>query len=199
MKLTPTLQKAINKAAILHKGQFRKGEDRAPYFTHLVSVMIILSGYTSDEDVLVAALLHDVLEDVPGYYEADMQSEFGDRVTDIVKGVSEEKDPNADVSTLLPWKERKLGYLATVGEATDGSVMVSAADKIHNLNSMVEAYKTEGEAIWEKFSSPQEEKLWFYEEVLKVVEAVSYTHLRAHETDSYLVCRLLLEKKKTKK
>ncbi|MBU1034578.1 HD domain-containing protein [Patescibacteria group bacterium] len=167
MKLTPKIQKAINVAAKLHEGQIRKAGG-LPYVVHPISVAWILSEYTDEEDVIAAAFLHDVLEDVPGYYAEDMTRDFGERVTRIVKGVSEDKDPNVDEESA--WIERKEKYLIRLNDAGDESVMVSAADKIHNLHAMFEAYEELGPELWGRFNAPSDKKIWFYEEVLKIVE-----------------------------
>ena len=64
-----------------------------PYIVHLVGVSYIVGRATDDEDVIVAALLHDVLEDISPdrYSESDMRRDFGDRITDIVKTVSHDE------------------------------------------------------------------------------------------------------------
>jgi (p)ppGpp synthase/HD superfamily hydrolase len=167
MKLTPKIQKAINVATKLHQGQMRKAGE-LPYIVHPISVAWILSEYTNEEDVVAAAFLHDVLEDVPGYFAKDMTRDFGECVTKIVQGVSEDKDPNLKEEP--PWLERKEKYLVRLREASDESVMISAADKIHNLSAMYDAYKEIGPALWDRFNAPSDKKIWFYEEVFKIVE-----------------------------
>ncbi|MEK7182016.1 MAG: HD domain-containing protein, partial [Patescibacteria group bacterium] len=64
MFLTPQIDKAIQRATVLHHGQERKGTG-APYIVHPYAVAFLLAHYTDDEDVIIAGLLHDVLEDVP--------------------------------------------------------------------------------------------------------------------------------------
>ena len=83
---------ALKVASKAHRDQVRKGTD-IPYISHPVAVVLIIGEYTTDEDVIVAGILHDVLEDVrPSIYsEADMRGDFGDKITDIVKDVSEDK------------------------------------------------------------------------------------------------------------
>ena len=83
---------ALKVASKAHRDQVRKGTD-IPYISHPVAVALIIGEYTTDEDVIVAGILHDVLEDVrPSIYsEADMRGDFGDKITDIVKDVSEDK------------------------------------------------------------------------------------------------------------
>lgn len=169
LKNFPAIQNAINKATVLHAKQIRKG-DGLPYIIHPVGVAFILSQFTDDPDTLIAGLLHDVLEDVPDYTAEDMSRDFGEKITSIVKEVSEEKDPNEPKEKRLPWKVRKEKYLAHLEHASEEAMMVSCADKIHNLVSMMSAYKEQGDALWSKFNSPQDEKLWFYGEVLNILK-----------------------------
>lgn len=170
MKLTQKIQKAINLASRLHLGQTRKGDDGLPYISHPFSVAWILSNYTNDEDIIVGGLLHDVLEDVKGYYYDDLVRDFGERVAQIVKGVSEDKDPNIESDDKATWETRKLKYLAGLEHDSDESLMVCCADKIHNLQSMINAYKERGEELWAHFNSPKEKKLWLYQEILKFIK-----------------------------
>ena len=170
MKLTQKIQKAINLASRLHLGQVRKGDSGLPYISHPFSVAWILSNYTEDEDVIIGGLLHDVLEDVKDYYYEDLVRDFGERVAQIVKGVSEDKDPNVDSDDKATWEERKMKYLANLKNDNDESLMVCCADKIHNLQSMINAYQEKGESLWDNFNSPKEKKLWLYEEILKFMK-----------------------------
>jgi guanosine-3',5'-bis(diphosphate) 3'-pyrophosphohydrolase len=88
MLWTEKTGRALLKAAQLHDGQYRKnGEGIDPYILHPLQVADIVSNYTSDEDVVSAALLHDTLEDT-GYTKEEMASEFGNAVADLVESVS---------------------------------------------------------------------------------------------------------------
>lgn len=171
MRLTSKIQRAIDLVSKLHLGQMRKSDPELPYISHLFSVAWILSSYTQDEDVIVAGLLHDVLEDVKGYYYSDLVKDFGPRVADIVKEVSEDNDPNDESGRKMPWKECKEKYIEGLKKDGQEALMVSAADKIHNLQTMTYHYKNRGEDLWNSFSAPKEEQLWFYEEVFKVLES----------------------------
>ena len=164
---TPTLDRALAVASRCHAGQTRK-DDPTPYIAHPVAVALIVSDFTADEDVAVAALLHDVLEDVPPsvYSADDMTAEFGERVTELVRGVSEEK--TAGVHT-PPWRVRKEGYLARLAEDSHECLLISAADKIHNLRSMVTAHERLGGDMWGLFNAGPEEKLWFYRAIADAV------------------------------
>lgn len=160
LKWTPTVDRALAVAALCHAGQTRK-DSPTPYIAHPVAVAMIVSDFTEDQDVVVAALLHDVLEDVPPsvYSATDMTAEFGERVTEMVRGVSEEKTAGEETP---PWRVRKEGYLAQLAGDSEECLLISAADKIHNLRSMVDAHDRLGTDMWGLFNAGPEEKLWFY-------------------------------------
>lgn len=164
---TPAIDRALAVAARCHAGQTRK-DDPTPYIAHPVAVAMIVSDFTDDQDVAVAALLHDVLEDVPPsvYSADDMTAEFGERVTELVRGVSEEKTAGEETP---PWRVRKEGYLATLAEDSEECLLISAADKIHNLRSMVAAHGHLGEDMWGIFNAGPTEKLWFYNAIAEAV------------------------------
>lgn len=169
MKLTVKIKKAIDLASELFVGQIRKGND-VPAVSHSFSVAWILSNYTEDEDIIVAGLLHDVLGDVKGYYFSDLERDFGSRVAKIVSGVSENKDPNIEEDAKKTWRERKEKYLDNLRSQDEATLMVCAADKIHNLQSIVEGYKKHGEKLWEKFNSPSDKRLWVYKEAVDILK-----------------------------
>lgn len=160
---------ALKVASKAHRDQTRKGTD-IPYISHPVAVAMIIGEYTTDEDVIVAGILHDVLEDVrPSIYsEADMRGDFGDKITDIVKDVSEDKVAGEPEK---PWIERKKGYLAHLDSLVNVEPMiVSTADKIHNLTDMLDEYERVGDELWEKFNASKDDELWFYKSFLEIIQ-----------------------------
>ncbi|OHR23226.1 HD domain-containing protein [Corynebacterium sp. HMSC034A01] len=160
---SPRLIKAINTAAWAHRDHVRKGTD-IPYVSHVVGVMHLVSQVTDDEDVLIAALFHDILEDVPEEYSPQrMAEEFGDRVVELVRGVTKD-------SSLSSWQDRSDAYLAHLREADDGSVLISAADKLHNLLSIHADLDTLGDELWGRFNSGKERQLWWYRSVADLVQ-----------------------------
>lgn len=165
MILTHRLQAAINEAARLHRDQIRKDSLQTPYITHLVAVMMLISSATHDEDILIAGLLHDTLEDVDGYTPAMLEETFGKRVCDIVLGVTEESKLEGKK---LPWKEVKEAYLKKLDGTSEESIVVSLADKIQNTRSLIELMNTAGQASLPHFASSQEDRLWFHNEVLAI-------------------------------
>ena len=169
MIITPLIQKALDTAARLHAGQTRKTAP-VPYIVHPVSVAWLLSDVGADEATICAGLLHDILEDVlgPSGYE-QLEKDFGKRIADIVVEVSEKKDPKEKIDAKATWLERKQGYLTHLKVASTEAVLVSAADKIHNLESMIAAYKRDGAKMFEHFNAPADKKLWQYEQVSLIV------------------------------
>ena len=167
-KLTPKIQKAIDIASEKHLGQLGKS-DGLPYIVHPFEVAWILSKYTDDEDVIVSGLLHDTLEDVACYRFDDLKNDFGERVANIVKEVSEDKDPNIITDEKATWEDRKRKYLKHLEVASREAMLVCAADKIHNLSSLLDVYKEQGDAVWSKFNAPVDKILWFNGEVLGIL------------------------------
>ena len=166
---TPRLDKAIKTAAWAHEqqNQHRKGGKEVPYIIHPYGVMVIASNVTDDEDVLIACLFHDILEDVDSdvYSEEDMRREYGDRVVAIVKDVTkDESKPD--------WHERSRAYLGHLeNEASDEAVIVSGSDKVHNLLSIAEDYKNQGDELWQMFTTKsKEDQIWWYQSILEVLK-----------------------------
>lgn len=165
---TERLDQALRVAATAHEkqSQHRKGSG-APYIIHPFGVMLIASNATDDEDVLIACLLHDVLEDVsPDIYDQTaMQRDFGDRVVSLVLDVTKN-------SKLTIWRECAQDYLDHLARrASDGAVIVSAADKIHNLESVIIDYRQVGEDLWQIFTTKNaDDQLWWYASILEVLD-----------------------------
>ncbi len=159
------VEQAIRAAAVLHRDQVRKGELPFPYVTHLVSVAFILSDYTEDEDVIVAALLHDTLEDT-SYTETELQEDFGGRVKDIVCTLTE---PKYKGETALSWAERKKAYLKQIKEGSEEAMLIAAADKAHNMRTVVEAYYDNHDRFTKDFGGTLADRIKFYQDLSNVI------------------------------
>lgn len=156
------LMRGIATASRAHDGHYRKGSG-VPYISHPMAVMLIAASVTNDEDVLLAALFHDILEDVPeNYSRAEMKDEFGPRVVEIVDGVTKD-------SSLPSWQERANAYLEQLSRGCAESVIVAAADKFHNLSQTLEDLDRDGHALWQRFRSTPSQQLWWYTSVRNVV------------------------------
>jgi (p)ppGpp synthase/HD superfamily hydrolase len=196
MLLTPKIQKAINIAAEKHFGQNRKGKV-IPYIVHPFAVAWILSNYTNDDNIITAALMHDVLEDVKGYSFDDLKNDLGAKIAKIVEEVSEDIDPNME-DPKVTWDYRKQKYLNDLIHESYEAMMITAADKIHNLNSLVDNYTEQGDQLWEKFNAPIDKKLWFYGEVLSILKSrLNNEIVREYEKQYKKAVNLILHDKKS--
>lgn len=164
---TYKVEQAIQAAAVLHESHQRKGVVPIPYITHLIGVTFILRDYTSDESTLVAALLHDTLEDTE-YTAEEMTTDFGEDVTTIVGTLSE---PRSSTGEKLPWTERKQQYTKQLRQGPLEAVMIAAADKIHNFRTIVEEYHGEHNRFLQDFGTKIEDRLDGYQLVANVINS----------------------------
>jgi (p)ppGpp synthase/HD superfamily hydrolase len=156
-KLGPRLQRAFRYAAEKHDGQTRK-QSAVPYLSHLMAVASLVLEAGGDEDMAIAALLHDVVEDCGGMPRLrEIRKQFGARVAKIVEGCTDSfGEPKPE------WVERKKDYLREVKHAGVETRLVSASDKLHNVRTILADYRQHGEAIWSRFTGKREGTLWYY-------------------------------------
>jgi (p)ppGpp synthase/HD superfamily hydrolase len=151
-------------AAEKHATQTRKKTD-VPYISHLMSVAALVLEAGGGEDEAVAALLHDVVEDCGGHpVLEEIRERFGPRVAKIVEGCTD-----AYTIPKPPWKARKLEYLDILRRSGDEVRLVSAADKLHNVRTILADYRREGDSVWDRFSGRRDGTLWYYRAVLDVL------------------------------
>ena len=162
VKLGPRFLRAINFAAEKHAGQTRKAST-IPYIAHLMGVASLVLEFGGDEDVAIAALLHDVVEDCGGApMLKEVQRRFGSRVAKMVDGCTD-----SDVYPKPPWRERKEAYIRHLKSADADTRLVSASDKLNNVRSILSDYREVGESIWERFNGGREGTLWYYRALLQ--------------------------------
>jgi len=157
---TPIGESALRFAKECHKGQVRKGTT-IPYITHCMEVARILHNHGYSEEIVIAGLLHDTVEDTEATLE-DLRIGFGEEVSNLVKFVSEDKFPN------LTWSERKVRYIKMLSEAPEGSIAISAADKLHNITETLEQWLKLGDEVFLKFNSGKEKQKWFYRSLTEI-------------------------------
>jgi len=155
--LGPRLQRAFRYAAGKHAGHTRK-QTAIPYLSHLMAVASLVLEAGGDEDLAIAALLHDVVEDCGGTPTLrDVKKKFGPRVAKVVAGCTDTVlDPKP------PWRQRKEDYLRELKDADSDTRLVSAADKLHNVRSILTDYRQQGETIWSRFNGKKDGTLWYY-------------------------------------
>lgn len=159
------IELALKAATVLHKGQIRKGSVPVPYVSHLFAVTMIAMDYTNDEDTLIAALLHDTLEDTD-YTPEELEEDFGGAVREIVEGVTEPQDTTHKAHT---WRERKDSYSKLLRNAREESLIVAAADKIHNMRSIVEEYFDDYHRFVSEFGGSLDERIVIYQEISNIL------------------------------
>ncbi|MDR2534986.1 MAG: HD domain-containing protein [Treponema sp.] len=154
---------AIIFAARKHAGQARKGTD-IPYITHPMEVMQILTDNDCSEQVILAGILHDTLEDTNATQE-EIGSLFGNEVLRIVNAESEDKSKT--------WRERKQASIDHQASDSLEAKLVCCADKLANLRSMAADKSTVGERLWDRFNAGKDDIHWYYKEIVKALCAVS--------------------------
>jgi (p)ppGpp synthase/HD superfamily hydrolase len=162
--LTDRFDRALLYATHVHGGQVRKGTT-TPYVAHLLAVSATVLEYGGDEDLAIAALLHDSVEDQGGKARLeDIRNRFGDRVARVVEACSDSLADTAKGELKADWQKRKESYIAHLDSADDDVLRVSLADKVHNARAILrDRRKAEiGQAIWSRFSQPREKTLWYY-------------------------------------
>jgi len=173
MQLSERFDRALAYASALHRTQMRKGS-QIPYLSHLLGVCSLVLSYGGDEEMAMAALLHDSLEDGPEFagiprvqIEREIEEKFGYRVLEMVLSCT---DTSGDSVEKEDWTIRKNGYLAHMEAMTDpGYLLVTACDKLHNLRSIWQDKQQVGEDIWERFTGKKEGSLWYYRELGRVM------------------------------
>jgi (p)ppGpp synthase/HD superfamily hydrolase len=165
IKLGPRFLRAFEFAAEKHAGQTRKAST-IPYIAHLMGVASLVLEFGGDEDLAIAALLHDVVEDCGGLpLLKEVKRRFGARVANVVDGCTDSYgEPKA------PWRERKETYLGHLRTADAGTRLVSAADKLNNVRSILADYREVGESVWQRFKGGREGTLWYYRALLDEFE-----------------------------
>lgn len=161
------VEQAIRAASVLHQDQLRKGSVPLPYITHLMAVVLILSDYTDDEDTIVAAFLHDTLEDTD-YSEAELLDDFGGPVTELVKTLTE---PHTKGDRKLTWLERKKAYAKQLKDGSEKALMIAAADKAHNFRTLVEEFHDKPELFTSTFRASHNERLEAYQTIANVINS----------------------------
>lgn len=159
------INKAIIFATNAHLNQHRKGSN-TPYILHPLEAGIIVSQITRDEDLISAAILHDVIEDTNITIEI-LKKEFNKRVVDIVLSESEDKSKS--------WKERKTHTLKSLKEEKHEEIgIVALGDKLSNMRAIHRDIQRIGDELWKVFNvTDKNEHKWYYK---GLVDSLSYLH-----------------------
>jgi (p)ppGpp synthase/HD superfamily hydrolase len=122
------------------------------------------------EEMVIAALLHDAVEDHGGEPRLrDIEHNFGAEVARMVEGLSDTLAE--DASNKEPWEERKRKYLERLRTEPREVKLISAADKLYNARSILDDYRKIGPEIWKRFKRGRDQQLWYFDAVLKEFKA----------------------------
>jgi (p)ppGpp synthase/HD superfamily hydrolase len=173
--LSTRFDHALLFAAQVHRNQDRK-RSGIPYLSHLLGVASIVLDYGGDEELGIAALLHDAAEDHGGRAMlGTIEQMFGPRVAKVVDGCT---DSYGDEDTPKPkWYPRKLRYLRRVRKEDAETRFVSAADKLYNTRAVLRDLRQTGESAFDRFSAPKAKVLWYYRSLVREFRAGGVTHL----------------------
>ena len=149
--LSTRFTQALVAAAELHAGQRRKGSG-VPYVAHVMAVAAVAFEYGASEDEGIAALLHDAIEDAPRALGAAgvrqlIAGRFGADVLGMVEDCTD-----SDTHPKPAWRPRKQAYISHLVSALPGALLVSAADKLHNVRTILADFRIEGDEVWRRFS-----------------------------------------------
>ena len=142
------IEKAVKFAIKAHEGQFRKGST-VPYITHPLEVCTIVSLITDNEEVRVASLLHDTVEDT-----SEIEKKFGKKVADLVGSESEDKSKT--------WIERKMHTLKTLKNESIEVKIIALGDKLSNIRNSARDYLSLGNDFLLRFNEKDKVKQAMY-------------------------------------
>lgn len=164
---------AIHLAIQAHDQQKRK-VDNDIYVTHPLEVGMLLAKNGFSDEMIVAGVLHDTIEDTLLELES-VRNQFGELVAEYVNACTEQNKS-------LPWLDRKLAYLKHMETAPIEVLFIICADKISNIKSI---YRNQDDTIWSKFNAGYEDQKWYYNAVLRALAPIS-DHALYMELDHYI-------------
>ena len=165
------VSEAVAFAVKAHDGMRRK-KSAAPYILHPMEAAVIVGTMTVDQDIIAAAVLHDVVEDTDVTIE-EVEKKFGARVKELV--AAETEDKRADLPPAETWRIRKEESLEELKNTDDIAVlMLWLGDKLANMRSIYRDWKEEGDAMWQRFNQKNvAEQAWYYKSIVKLTERLS--------------------------
>ena len=171
LHLTSRFTSAIDYARHLHIER-RKGTD-IPYMAHLLGVASLVmaeAGHAAipvTEDMVIAALLHDAVEDHGGFPRLeDVEQNFGQNVARMVEGLTDSFA--GDPGNKEPWQQRKEAYISRLRKEPADVRLISAADKLYNAKTILDDYREIGPEIWSRFKRGRNDQLWYFNALLEI-------------------------------
>lgn len=156
--LSDKMQKAINIAIKVHaldQAQFRKGTI-VPYISHPLTVAMLLSRVGATEDVIIAGILHDVVEDCTSKAPVtftSLKKMFGDKVAGLVKQLT-----NLDKNK-YSWEERKKAKEDQIRRMSKDALLIKGADMLHNVKDQIVNFDIDGPKMFDAFNANAQKQL----------------------------------------
>lgn len=146
----------------------RRGNTHVPAIAHAMAVSALVMDVAASEDEVIAALLHDVVEDRGGPQALqEIRARWGDVVAGLVEECSDEVEPSG-----RPWLELKRASVDRLATESPAALRIALADKADNAASLVRAFDLEGAALLAQHSAGgREPLLWYYEALVEAFEA----------------------------
>ena len=167
------LDKAIIYATNAHSGACRKSS-KIPYIVHPMEAAAIAARLTDDEEVIAAAVLHDVVEDTDTTTEM-LEREFGKRIAALVCADSEDK--REDRPAAETWEIRKRETLENIPKASRDEQIIILSDKLANLRTIYDGCTAIGDELWNIFNVKDKSKhAWYYCGVADRLDKVNGTN-----------------------
>lgn len=165
------IEKALAFAQRAHSGMLRKGSD-LPYLMHPMEAAVIAASMTEDENVIAAALLHDVVEDTDVTIE-EIRREFGDRVAWLVDSETENKRERLPrAATWMTRKKESIDFLQQCGDI--GAKQLYLGDKLSNLRAISRDFARLGDALWQRFNQQDPEMHhWYYRSICNAISELA--------------------------
>ena len=165
------LNEAIKFATDCHAGQVRKMA-KTPYIMHPVEVASIISTITDDEDVMIAGLLHDTIEDC-NVDPKLIKEKFGPRVSALVQSETEDRLSNKPASET--WQARKEESLIMLEHTKDRAVKILwLGDKLSNIRSFYREHLKQGDKMYQALN--QKDPMmhgWYYRTIAVLLSELS--------------------------
>ncbi len=167
------VSEAIIFAAKAHDSMRRKKSD-VPYILHPMEAAVIVGSVTDKQEVIAAAMLHDVVEDA-GITMSEIENTFGKRVAELV--ASETEDKRAELPPYITWRVRKEEAIALLEQTNDLDVKILyLGDKLANIRAVYSDWKEEGHAMWQRFNQKDPaQQAWYYRTIAENIRELSYT------------------------
>ena len=167
------VSEAIAFAVKAHDGMRRK-KGESPYILHPMEAAVIVGTMSDDQNLIAAAVLHDVVEDA-GITIEEIEKKFGIRVRELVE--SETEDKRAELPPSDTWRIRKEESLNVLKNTDDIAVLIVwLGDKLANMRSIYRDFKVEGTQMWQRFNQKNvAEQAWYYRSIATLTERLSNT------------------------